>query len=135
MPPIDVKIAKGLAATVVIVALCVLASCESETTQHQRKVRSEARAGLLRLAMEQERFYIKHQTYSNDMTELGFASDPLVTKSGYYSIDIEPGADANDFVGVATSRLDEAATGNCSTLRIDGRGNRTSAPNASCWTD
>ena len=131
----DVKTVNGLVASVIIVALCVLAGCESETTQHQRKVRSEARAGLLRLAIEQERFYIRHGTYSNDMTELRFESDPFVTKSGYYSIDIEPGADANDFVGIATSRLNEVATGNCTTLRIDGRGNRTSAPSATCWTD
>ena len=118
-----------------LTTLWMLVSCESETTQQQRAIRNEAKAALLRLAVEQERFYKENRTYSNDMTELGFATDPLVTSSGSYTIDIEPGADEANFIGIAISRLAEVVVGDCTTLRIDGRGNRTSEPSPSCWTN
>ena len=118
-----------------ITTLWMLVSCESETTQQQRAIRNEAKATLINLAVEQERFYLENRTYSNDMTELGFATDPLVTSSGFYTIDIEPGADDANFIAIAIGRLDEVVVGDCSTLKIDGRGNRTSEPSPSCWAN
>ena len=41
-----------------------------------RAKRNEAKAALLQIATNQERFYLNNNTYTNDMTQLGFdASD------------------------------------------------------------
>jgi len=98
-----------------------------------RAKRNEAKAALLQIATNQERFYLNNYTYTNDMTQLGFpVSDDFVTDTGSYTIDVS-GANASNFSALATySRVDNEST-KCLTLGIDGRGAKTSAPLTDCW--
>ena len=98
-----------------------------------RAKRNEAKAALLQIATNQERFYLNNNTYTNDMTQLGFpVSDDFVTGTGSYTID-GTGANASNFSALATySRVDNEST-KCLTLGIDGRGAKTSAPLTDCW--
>ena len=90
--------------------------------QAARAKRNEAKAALLRIATNQERFYLNNNTYTNDMTQLGFpVSDDFVSDTGSYVIDVS-GANASNFSALATyTKVDNEST-KCLTLGIDGRG-------------
>jgi type IV pilus assembly protein PilE len=99
-----------------------------------RAKRNEAKAALLQIATNQERFYLQNNTYTCDMTRLGFAgAGPIVSDSGTYTVDVTL-CDANNFVARADYIPTDTESGKCSWFRIDGRNVKTSAPLADCWT-
>ena len=100
-----------------------------------RAKRNEAKSCLLQVATLEERFYLQNNTYTTDMTNLGFqnAANNL-TDSGSYVCNVTV-ANANTFTAVATYQNADAEAGKCLTFNIDGRGQKTSAPAADCWTN
>ncbi len=98
-----------------------------------RAKRTEAKAALLKIATNQERFYLQNSTFTTDMTMLGFADDPYVSDSDSYSIEVTA-ADASNYTAVATYQFTDAENDKCGTWQIDGRGDKTSAPYTDCWT-
>jgi type IV pilus assembly protein PilE len=112
---------------IVIVIIGIMAATD-------RAKRTEAKAALLQIAQNQERFYLQNNTYTTDMTQLGFPVNcGFITDSESYSVCVTA-ADANDFTAVATYLREGAEAGRCLTFDIDGRGAKTSAPLADCWT-
>ena len=100
-----------------------------------RAKRNEAKAALLKIATNQERIYLNSNSYTQDMTDLGFAIDgcAVPSDSGTYTFCV-PTADSNDFTATATYVPSDAEAGKCQTFRITGRGVRTSLPYTDCWT-
>ena len=66
-----------------------------------RAKRSGARAALLRLAINQERFYVNNNTFTADLTRLGFSTSPATTATGSYRVQVTA-AGATDFTATAT---------------------------------
>jgi type IV pilus assembly protein PilE len=97
-----------------------------------RAKRTEAKAILLEIAQNEERFYLQNSRYGT-MAELGYAADPLTTDSESYSVTIN-GPDATNFDAQATYLLGGTEAGKCLTFNIDGRGSQTSGPLGDCWT-
>jgi type IV pilus assembly protein PilE len=96
--------------------------------------RAEAKANLLKIATNQERFYLQNNTFTCDMTQLGFpAAGAYITDSGSYRVDITA-CGAADFTAVANYQLGGTEAGKCGMFQIDGRGTRISLPNDDCWT-
>lgn len=121
---------------IVVIILGILAAVAYPNYREfaARAKRNEAKAALLQIATNQERFYLNNNTYTDDMTNLGFVvSDNFVTESNSYTIDVVA-ADANNFTATATYNNADGEAGKCQTFQIDGRGVRTSAPLADCWT-
>ena len=101
----------------------------------RRAKRNEAKACLLQIATLQERFYLQNNTYTADMTNLGFAAAANnVTDSGSYVCAVTA-ANANTFTATATFQNGGNEAAKCLTFGIDGRGQKTSAPSADCWTN
>ncbi len=99
-----------------------------------RAKRNEAKAALLQIATNQERFYLNNQRYSNDMTELGFNGiNNVITETGSYMIRITS-ADAAQYTADAVYQLPDDEAGKCGTFTIDSTGNKGSAPYTDCWT-
>lgn len=121
---------------IVIVVLSVIVTVAIPNYREfaARAKRAEAKAALLQIATNQERHYLQNSTYTEDLTLLGFANDPQISDSGSYLIEVEPGADANTFVAIATYRNDDAERDKCFWFRIDGRGVKSSFPDLDCWT-
>ena len=68
-----------------------------------RAKRNEARAALLKIATNQERFYLDNRSYTSDMTNLGFSvAGNFKTETGSYEIDVADGADANSYTASAS---------------------------------
>lgn len=99
-----------------------------------RAKRNEAKAALLQIATNQERFYLQNNTYTCDMTRLGFSgAGPIQSDSGTYTVDVTA-CDANNFTAQAVYNEADSEAGKCGTFQINGRNVKTSAPNADCWT-
>jgi type IV pilus assembly protein PilE len=98
-----------------------------------RAKRTEARAALLKIAVNQERFYLQNNTYTTNMMQLGFPVDPFITNSNSYSISVTV-ADGNNFTAIATYQNADDEANKCLTFQLDGRGIRTSAPLGDCWS-
>ena len=99
-----------------------------------RAKRVEATAALLKIATNQERFYLQNNSYTTDMTALGFNADPFISDSSSYSIEITA-ADPSDFTAVATYRFGGREADKCGAFQIDGTGKKLfTGTEDNCWT-
>jgi type IV pilus assembly protein PilE len=101
-----------------------------------RAKRNEAKAALLQIATNQERFYLQNNSYTCDMTRLGFSSAAgFVTESRTYTVDVTS-CDSNNFTAQAVYNNADAEAGKCGTFLINGRNVKTSLPDppGDCWT-
>lgn len=133
------KITRGfslmeLLIVIVIVGILAAIAYPNYTRYVERAKRTEAKAALLQIATNQERFYLQNNTYTDDMTKLGFpSSGDWETDSEAYIVDITS-ADASNFEATATYQLGGEEEEKCLTFTIDGLGERTSDPEDDCWT-
>ncbi len=119
---------------VVIISILTAIAYPNYREYVTRAKRTEAKAALLQIATNQERFYLQNNTYTTNMTNLGFpVAGAFLSDSDSYIINVGA-ADANDFTATATFQLGGDEAGKCLTFQIDGRGAKTSAPDTDCWT-
>lgn len=97
-----------------------------------RAKRNEAKAILLEIAQNEERFYLQNSRYGT-LTDLGYVADTIDTDTGSYSVTVN-GANAINFDAQASFQLGGTEAGKCLTFNIDGRGSKTSGPLGDCWT-
>ena len=119
---------------VVIIGIMAAIAYPNYRQYAARAKRTEARAALLKIAANQERFYLQNNTYTPDMMQLGFpVGTAFITNTNSYSISVTA-ADANNFTAVATYQNADDEADKCLTFQLDGRGIRTSAPLTDCWS-
>jgi type IV pilus assembly protein PilE len=121
---------------IVVIIVGILAAVAYPNYQEftARAKRNEARSALLRLATNQERFYLNNNTFTQDLTQLGFGTTPTWdTQTGYYRVQVTQ-ADASNFSATATYLQGGTEATKCLTFTIDGRGQQTSGPDGNCWT-
>lgn len=122
---------------IVVVVVGILASIAYPSYRQYaaRAKRIEAKAALLQIATMQERFYLQNNAYTTNMTSLGFGvAGDFMTDSKSYVINVTA-ADAANYNATAVYQNADAEAGKCASFSIDGRGSRTSAPHADCWTN
>ena len=117
---------------VVVVSILAAVAYPNYRDYAARAKRNEARAALLQVATNQERFYLNNNTFSTDMTDLGFSDDPFTTDSGSYVVDVTAASPSN-FSATATYQLGGNEATKCLTFTLDGRGAKTSGPDTNCW--
>jgi type IV pilus assembly protein PilE len=119
---------------VVIIGILAAIAYPNYREYAARAKRNEARAALLQIATLQERFYLQNNTYTTDMTNLGFVlAGNNISDTESYKINVDA-ADANNYLATATYQNADAEAAKCLTFQIDGSGSKTSAPDAECWT-
>lgn len=122
---------------IVVVVLSILAAVAYPNYRNfaARAKRNEAKAALLQIATNQERIYLNTNSFTSDMTQLGFpVASNFTTDSGSYRVNVAPGADANTFTATATYLNTDGEAGKCATFQIIADGTRTSTPYTDCWT-
>ena len=120
---------------IVVVVISILAAVAYPNYQEftARAKRNEARAALLRLATNQERFYLNNNTFTSNLIALGFPVTPIsFTETGYYAIQVTS-ATASNFTATATYRHGGGEADKCLTFTITGRGAKSSGPDTDCW--
>ncbi|MCB1679557.1 MAG: type IV pilin protein [Halioglobus sp.] len=125
---------------VVIVAVLMAISLPSYQESLRKGRRSDAKAGLADVANRQEGFMLDRSTYTTDMQELGYTSDPMVSEEGYYTIDAAAcatGTIATCYVLTATpvagGAQDDDTRCTVFTLNSSGAKAATGSGGSSCW--
>ena len=104
-----------------------------------RARRTEAKTALLRLAANQERFYLQNNTYTDDLAALGFAAG--VSDDGVYTLSV-PQADTATYEAAAVPTpgggpggVDMGRDDACARFTIDAAGQRRAFPDpdGTCW--
>lgn len=98
-----------------------------------RAKRNEAKAMLLEIAVNQERFYLQNSRYGT-LIELGYAGNTFNTESDAYQIGLAGPPDANNFNAEANYLQGGTEATKCNMFGIDGRGTKISGPLTDCWT-
>ena len=99
--------------------------------------RAEAKAALLDVANRQERLILDRSTYTENMQDLGFQTDPIITDDGNYSVDTDPcsgGLIRSCYIITATARSGQLKDSLCQTLTLNYKGEKGSTPSTTeCW--
>ena len=125
-----------LMAVIMVIGVLGMIAIPSYRQYTMRAQRSEAKAALMLLQTNQERFYLTNRTYSADPVALGFAGS--ITERGAYALTIA-GANATGYTATATPRaggaIDMQNDAQCTTFSITAQGVRTATGSAaaSCW--
>lgn len=126
---------------IVVVIIVILATIAFPNYRQyvQRSNRTDAKASLLRIASEQEKFFMQNNRYTNDFSPAGLDMD-ATSEEGYYNLNIAAGATGNintSFVISATPVAGErqADDGPCQTFSLSDQNVRNSAPDGPdiCW--
>ena len=119
---------------VIIIGIMAVVAYPNYRDFAARAKRNEAKAALLQIATNQERFYLQNNKYTCEMTDLGFPADAnYITNSGSYKVSVTS-CNANNFEAQAVYNNADAEADKCGSFEIDGRNVKTSAPLADCWT-
>ncbi len=118
---------------VVIIGILAAVSYPNYREFVARAKRTEARAALLKIATNQEKYYLQNNIFTTDLTALGFNASPYTTDSGTYSVRIVS-ADASNFTAEADYLPVDGEAAKCNLFRIDARGQKSSEPDTDCWT-
>lgn len=128
---------------IVIVIVSILASIALPAYQDSLRKgrRSDAKVGLMDAANRQERFMLDRSTYTTNMVDLGYATDPMITEEMYYSIAVDPNDPAcpitNCYTLTATPLAGEIQTEDtrCTSFSLASSGARTATGSGAdeCW--
>ena len=139
MPSVSLRRMRGITLMELLIVLVIVGIMGSLAYPQYlefsaRAKRSEARAALLNLVIDQERYYLNANTFTNDLTVLGYsAASNWPTRSGAYRVNVTS-ADATNFSATATYTGTDSEKDKCLTFTITADGSETSAPDTDCWT-
>lgn len=126
---------------VVIVGVLAVIAVPGYRGYAQRAHRTEAKSALLRLAANQERWYLQHNTYTSSLADLGFGGNGY-TENGVYTLDFIVTPSTTEFTARATptpgggsNGVDQAGDSDCAEFTINEQGVRTATPDphGTCW--
>lgn len=125
---------------VTVVGILGIVALPSYRQYSLRAQRTDAKQALLRLAANQERFYLENRRYGGDgdFAALGFAA-PMKSEHGAYVITIASADDTLDYTATAAvtsgGRFDQTSDADCQSFTIDATGARRALPDPQrrCW--
>lgn len=129
---------------VVVIIVGILAAIGLPTYQEamRKSRRTDARESLMEAASREEQYMLDRSSYTADMTDLGYAADPMISEEQHYSIDRVASAacavdDDNCYVLRATPRASSPQNDDerCKTFTLDSTGAQTATGTdaANCW--
>lgn len=124
---------------IVVVVVGILASIAYPSYQQYilRSKRTEGKALLMDIVARQERFYMDRNSYSDDLTNLGFSSEAPKSAEGNYeaSVAAGPSEDIASSYLVTVSPQWPGGDPECGDLTLDSRGAQGSSLGSMerCW--
>lgn len=127
---------------VVVVGILMAIALPSYESSRQKGRRVDAKSTLLKVASRQEQYMLDRGTYVDDMTELGFPADPLVSEEEHYEVvatDCNGVADDLDrcYLLTATPRAGSPQVNDarCTSFVLNSNGAKTATGSDpdSCW--
>ncbi|MFT5879345.1 MAG: type IV pilus assembly protein PilE [Moritella sp.] len=115
---------------VAIVGILAGIGYPSYSSYIQNTHRNDAKAGLSKLLLLQEQFYLDNNQYATSL--VSGATDTLTgwgNSSSYYTFSLDPSSSTSSYTAIATVNTDssQASDADCHIFTINGTGARTSA--------
>lgn len=120
---------------IVILGIIVAVAYPAYTDQVRKARRAEAKSALQQTINRQERHYTDNNTYTTDMTELGYGADPFITEEGWYSVTAAAcgGSTIAQCVEVTAAPQNAQTSDPCSSFTLNSRGQRGVTGSGNCW--
>jgi len=122
--------------TVIVLTIVTSIALPSYQEHVKRSHRVDATSALLRVAQEQEKFYIQNNGYTTDLADLNIDG----TIEDYYSLTISSNDLTQDFLASATAKSGgpQEGDGKCQTFTLDSTGEQTATGSGGdnteiCW--
>jgi len=129
-----------LVVVVTIVGILAAVAYPAYLSQAQKARRSDAKTALMDAVSRQEQFILDHATYTTNMTELGYATDPLTSTDAYYTVDASAGACGSivtcyTLTATPVASKPQSKDTQCTTLSVASTGARTATGSlgSGCW--
>ncbi len=123
----------------VVVILGIIAAIAYPTFMEQvrKSRRADARVTLMEISQRQEREFTETNSYTGDLTDLGYTSSPSTSPKGWYVISVTslPAGDlTQSFTLTATTAGAQTDDSQCTTLTLDSRGTKgATGGGTTCW--
>ena len=127
---------------VVVIGILIAIALPGYESSMQKGRRADAKSALLSAASRQEQYMLDRGTYVDDMQELGFAADPMVSEEGHYEVDATDCNGLSDDLNrcyelTATPRdsSPQADDSRCTSFVLNSNGLKTAtgSDTDSCW--
>lgn len=125
---------------VVLVSILLGVALPSYQDSLRKGQRSDAKAALLDVANRQQQLMLDRSRYTDDMTELGFAADPMISPEEHYTVDAiacTSGTLATCYELTATPRTSSPQNNDkkCTKFILDSYGSQSAEGTATdeCW--
>lgn len=125
---------------IVVVIVGILASIAYPGYQEytRRAKRAEGKALLSEIAARMERYYFDNNTYTDDLTEIGYSSETPTSAEGHYTASVEDGPSGDIATSYTLRITPEGAFEDtrCGELTLDSRGVKGSSVDdaaETCW--
>jgi type IV pilus assembly protein PilE len=126
---------------VVVIGILGVIAVPSYREYMKRTYRTEAKSALLQIQTNQERWYLQHNSFTDDLADLGFAGG--LSEKGVYELSVtttagltlDYTASAAPATGGGSNGVRMADDDECAQFSIDSRGVRTASPDprGRCW--
>ena len=119
-----------------IVSILAAFAYPSYVERAQRAKRTDAKAALINIAGQQERFFFKNNRFATNLAELDVSA---FTQNEYYKLALEAGLGTSEFKAIATPEAIQDGDERCTQFTIDqiGRkgasGQDTDRAPVDCW--
>jgi|SRR6056297_1581519 len=136
---------RGFSLLELLVALCIVAillsvALPAYQSSVIRSRRSDAMAALVEVAGRQEQRRFASGSYTDDLRQLDYPDDPLLTDGGHYRITARACADSSiiscfQLTATPVSTSPQSGDRRCAALTLDARGSRsaTGTDPTRCW--
>lgn len=117
-----------------IIAIIVASAIPSYQRYLDRAARNDARVGLLKLAADQQTFFLRNGRYAVDLRELGANAATKITDNGRYQLSVLS-TSGEGFVVRAALITPDRERRHCAWLEMDQRQHKWAGPAGSreCW--
>ncbi len=122
--------------TVTIIGIVAAIAYPAYNQYVLRTHRQEGKDFLQKIANKQELYFASNNTYTIDLTQLGYPADPAISEHNYYSVAVDNPSVACPIATcyslTATAIGSQARDATCPTLTLTSSGRKT-APDPECW--
>lgn len=98
--------------------------------------RVEGKSLIMEIMQRQEKYYTENNTYTTNLTLLGYSSSTVISEQGYYSLTAAAAADGiiNNVILTAQPIGSQASDSECGSFIMNSNGQKTtSTSSTTCW--
>lgn len=125
-----------LLVTITIVGILASITIPAYQTYTLKIRRSEGRSFAMEVIQREEKFYTENNTYTTNLTDLGYSSATPTSEKGYYQLSATAATDGitNNVILTAQPQGNQANDTECGSFIVNSNGSKTTSTSSStCW--